>query len=274
MLKELTTEELKSIELELMKEIHSFCVKNNIKYYLWGGTLLGAIRHDGFIPWDDDIDIAMPREDYTRFVNSFDSEKYGVKSCEKDVRYPYTFAKAYDKSTIKMECMSYSQSDPIGVDVDIFPIDIVKNYENVEKTLKKRKTKLKKWQLSLYKFQKTSSVLKFIKRSVMSILASFGRGLGFLKTNKLANEISQLGEKIQGDCQDYMSYADSNLKKPYFMKNEWCKNLVPHKFEDCEFFVMENYHDVLSTYFGNYMTLPPEDKRATHHNFKAYYKEQ
>ncbi len=273
MLRELTTEELKSVELELMKEIHSFCVKNNIKYYLWGGTLLGAIRHNGFIPWDDDIDIAMPREDYMRFINSFDTERYGVKSCEKDVKYPYTFAKAYDKRTTKIEHMSYAQSEPIGVDVDIFPIDTVKDYEKVEKTLRKRKAKLKKWRLSLYKFQKTSSILKLCKRLFTSLVAKLGRALGFLKTNRLANKITELGIEIEGSSQDYMSYADSNLKKPYFMKNEWCENLVPHKFEDCEFLVMENYHEVLSTYFGDYMTLPPEEKRLTHHSFNAYWKE-
>ena len=92
--------ELKRIEINILDYVADFCNKNGITYYLDGGTLLGAIRHKGFIPWDDDIDIAMPRKDYDRFVHMcLDDSRYKILSYETDEKYIYSFAKVVDSYT-------------------------------------------------------------------------------------------------------------------------------------------------------------------------------
>ena len=86
-MREMTIEQLKTCQLEIMSEIHNFCDKNGLKYSLWGGSLIGAARHNGYIPWDDDMDICMLRKDYEFFINNFNSDKFGVANCDDNALY-------------------------------------------------------------------------------------------------------------------------------------------------------------------------------------------
>ena len=99
MKKEINVEELKQIQLNILKFVDKFCKENNLKYYLAYGTLLGAVRHKGYIPWDDDIDIIMFREDYEKFVTTFKDVNYKVFATEVNSKYPYPFAKVGDTRT-------------------------------------------------------------------------------------------------------------------------------------------------------------------------------
>ena len=137
-MKNISDLELKKIELNILKDVHDYCVGNNLKYYLWYGTLLGAVRHHGFIPWDDDVDIAMPRKDYDYFIKHYISEKYNVEACETVSTYQMPFAKVYDINTIKKEPIYYKKGVTRGVDIDIFPLDEISNEMTVD-TIKKRK---------------------------------------------------------------------------------------------------------------------------------------
>ena len=121
--------ELKSIELEILKEIDKICQAQNFRYSLSGGTLLGAIRHGGFIPWDDDIDILMPRPDYDRFIQYCKENEtaFNLLSIETDERYGYLFAKAMAKNTIIVEESANPNNIEMGIYVDIFPIDGLAN---------------------------------------------------------------------------------------------------------------------------------------------------
>ena len=112
--------ELRGIQLDLLEEIHRFCQEHHIVYYLSSGTLLGAVRHGGYIPWDDDIDLYMPRESYERFVKEYtDTEgRFTLMEPRRSKHYFYTFAKLTDSRTMMVED-SYT-SYPIGVYVDIF----------------------------------------------------------------------------------------------------------------------------------------------------------
>ena len=103
-MQELTLQEIKEIELEILKHFHAFCQENNIRYFISHGTLLGTIRYKGFIPWDDDIDVLVPREDYDRLLAIFqDNERYQLFHFEKDSRFLFPFAKLCDMTTRKIE---------------------------------------------------------------------------------------------------------------------------------------------------------------------------
>ena len=99
-MKELSLQEIKQVELEILKEFNSFCEENNIRYFLAFGTLLGAIRYKGFIPWDDDVDVLVPRDDYNRLLKQFqNNEKYCLYAFERDKKYSFPFAKLCDMKT-------------------------------------------------------------------------------------------------------------------------------------------------------------------------------
>ena len=118
----LTTAEVKKIELDMLAYIHKVCVENNIRYWVCGGTLIGAIRHNGFIPWDDDIDIDMPRPDFERFKKIADSSRYMLLTAENE-KYYYASAKLVDNNTVLNENNFEGNIDGLGVFVDIFPLD-------------------------------------------------------------------------------------------------------------------------------------------------------
>ena len=125
-MKEISDQELKRIELDILKVIHQFCKENGVDYYLCGGTLLGAVRHGGFIPWDDDIDIYMPRPDYERFISCFKEENYRVLTFRSTRGYPLPFVKVCDCRTVLREKLGPDIPE-CGVFVDVFPLDGLSN---------------------------------------------------------------------------------------------------------------------------------------------------
>ena len=126
-MKQLTISEIQQIEYELLIQFDEYCHKNRITYFLSNGTLLGAIKYKGFIPWDEDIDVLVPREDYNRLINSFkDNEQLRLFSYERNKNYRFPFAKLCDIHTIKEE-YSYENSVNLGLNIDIFPLDYWKN---------------------------------------------------------------------------------------------------------------------------------------------------
>lgn len=122
-MKEISSVALRKIEFDILCDVADFCHQNNIRYYLCGGTLLGCIRHHGFIPWDDDIDIIMPRPDYIRFHSLYNQRQshYRVHSLLTDSQWYSTFAEVEDNRTIKV--YQGFKKESLGVSIDIFPID-------------------------------------------------------------------------------------------------------------------------------------------------------
>ena len=131
-MRQISADELKEIQLNLLNNIDHFCKSNGIQYFLAYGTLIGAIRHDGFIPWDDDIDIAMPRPDYDRFIKKFNaySKDYQVEDYSITDNYPTPFAKVIDTRT-EMRMTLYNQRSS-GVYIDVFPIDGIGNANQIK----------------------------------------------------------------------------------------------------------------------------------------------
>jgi lipopolysaccharide cholinephosphotransferase len=262
----ITFDEIKQIELAILKEIHNFCVKNGIRYFLTFGTLIGAIRHKGFIPWDDDIDIFIPRGDYERFISTFVSDKYKCLSMEKNRHYPFTYAKVIDISTIKKEPIHLSKKMTLGIDVDVFPLNpyFVDNYE---KTIEKKwKKYCRLWYLSTSIFRSKSALKTVLLFPLKLFLRPFARCI-----SKRINDLTELsGESVPIG---YIT-AFCTCEKIRTYKTERFDNSVLHRFEDSEFFIPAGYDELLKSIYGDYMKLPPAEKQVSHHRNNCYHVEE
>ena len=265
-MKEFTNEDIKRVGLDILDVVHKFCVDHNLKYTLAYGTLLGAIRHKGYIPWDDDIDIAMPREDYETFLKTFDVENYGVMSCWNNPHYFLTWAKVYDKRTIKIENAYNPEGLEIGFNIDIFPLDSGDDLEAFHKMKKKYKNVVKKHHYSMFPKSKGKSPVNLIKNIV----------IGYL--NKRSNKYARV---IEGATLKHFKGKESNLlvqfdvydiNRDYIFHKDTFNKLVPVKFEDRTYLATEYYDFTLKASYGDYMTPPPVEKRPSLHSFKAYFK--
>ena len=260
--KEISVEGIKKIEMEILTAVHNCCEEHNIEYYLWGGTLLGTIRHEGFIPWDDDIDIAMTRRSFETFLTVFSSDEFAVSTCELNQYHPFWHAKVYHKNSVKEETIYCKK--PIGVDIDIFLLDPFSEDDHVLGSVQWRKNKIRKYWRSLIPHKNVSLRGKMI--------GCIYRHLFRVDANKIACEINRKCCSFDNNGSELMLYADVNIEKPLLLKKSWFATRVLHRFEDQEFYIPVGYDALLTACYGDYMTLPPEEKRVTHHSFVAYYK--
>ena len=258
--------EIQQMELGIMEYIHEVCQKIGVKYFLAYGSLIGAVRHQGFIPWDDDMDICMLREDYEKlqdYLIANPDKRYEVMSYKNNLNYVYPFMKVQDNQTYLLEEDVRIDSN-MGIYVDIFPVD---GYED-DVEFKNKMTKLiKKRQLSCYTFKgitNTKSVLNSLLRYVSVII------FYFTNTNKYVAQIEELAKsrKVSDYEQvDYLIYKDMN--KPVW-RREWLEQVTTGTFEGKEFTIPKNYHEILTSDYGDYMQLPPVEQRVSHHDFKLW----
>ena len=258
--------EIQQMELGIMEYIHEVCQKIGVKYFLAYGSLIGAVRHQGFIPWDDDMDICMLRDDYEKlqdYLIAHPDERYEVMSYKNNINYVYPFMKVQDNRTYLLEEDVRIDSD-MGIYVDIFPVD---GYED-DQAFKDKMTKIiKKRQLSCYTFKgitNTKSVVNSIIRYISVII------FYFTNTNKYVAQIDELAKsrKVEDyELVDYLIYKDMN--KPVW-KREWLEQVESGSFEGKEFMIPKHYHEILTSDYGNYMQLPPIEQRVSHHDFKLW----
>ena len=258
--------EIQQMELGIMEYIHEVCQKIGVKYFLAYGSLIGAVRHKGFIPWDDDMDICMLREDYEKlqdYLIANPDERYEVMSYKNNLNYVYPFMKVQDNHTYLLEEDVRIDSN-MGIYVDIFPVD---GYED-DVDFKNKMTKLiKKRQLSCYTFKgitNTKSLLNSLIRYISVVI------FYFTNTNKYVEQIDELAKsRAVADYEqvDYLIYKDMN--KPVW-KREWLKQVIVGTFEGKEFMIPKHYHEILTSDYGDYMQLPPLEQRVSHHDFKLW----
>ena len=258
--------EIQQMELGIMEYIHEVCQKIGVKYFLAYGSLIGAVRHQGFIPWDDDMDICMLRDDYEKlqdYLIAHPDERYEVMSYKNNINYVYPFMKVQDNRTYLLEEDVRIDSD-MGIYVDIFPVD---GYED-DQAFKDKMTKIiKKRQLSCYTFKgitNTKSVVNSIIRYISVII------FYFTNTNKYVAQIDELAKsrKVEDyELVDYLIYKDMN--KPVW-KREWLEQVESGSFEGKEFMIPKHYHEILTSDYGDYMQLPPVEQRVSHHDFKLW----
>lgn len=265
-MKEINTEELKLIQLDVLQTIHNFCLENHIDYSLGCGTLLGAIRHKGYIPWDDDIDIYLLRSEYNKLINLFPQSKDNIRleSLERDSTWDRVYAKAYDERTIGSDD---SKRKAIGVGIDVFPIDFVPHdYGEWIRYNKRRR---------LLKIAVDIKQMVFTKEQTLSkkvaILACKTALLPFSQ-KRLIGWLNKYAQKYNKTESDYVFESCQGLLLKNKFKASVFDDYLDMQFEDRKFKAIAGYDEYLRCAYGDYMQLPPENKRVSHHSFKAYWK--
>ena len=269
-MEELTVKEIQLETLKIMKVIHSVCQKENLKYSLFYGTLLGAVRHNGFIPWDDDLDIVMPRSDYDKLAEYFKNHAEELLpfkwfSYETVPDYPYMIARVCN-TEFRMDAEN-EKDYGMGTFVDIYPLDGAGNGNH---SLFYNKA----WFFSSMYFTK-SRIQYVVPRGVVKKIV---KGVSYLLSKLCSLEL--IREKLLKYANRY-SYEKSDFvasitwlvdgKKNVFKKS-FFDELELHDFEDTCFFIPKNYSSILTTRYGNYMQLPPENERVGHHFYKIFRK--
>lgn len=265
-MREINLRELKQIQLELLKDVHNFCLSNGLHYSLAYGTLLGAVRHKGYIPWDDDIDIMMLRKDYTKFVALYKSDFFRVVDMSVHSDYALPFAKVEDTRTVIDEHIE--GGSPYGVNIDVFPVDNVPDEISVRKSFYKRKSFWNAlYNLKTVKVRKGRSLKKnFILMLGHVFLWPISRRLVAMKMSELSTTYQNMKTSYVG----IISPADSRIEE--MIPASYFNDYICVPFEDENVMSIKNSNGYLIAAYGNYMQLPPVEKRVSHHVFKAYWK--
>ena len=250
--------ELRDIQMGILDDVHRFCEAHAIRYSLSSGTLIGAVRHKGYIPWDDDIDIYMQRSDYERFLQEYDGgTHFRLLDPKKEQHYYYTFAKVVDLRTRMVE--KETEGYEIGVYIDVFPVDYVTD------SLQQRQRifQLKKL---LYKIRrcKLSQSNPLYSRLAYLCYRALPVSVGML--NRWIDKLIILREPTDTLC--HMTEAGPSMKGCFPAAD--MERMIDMPFEDRVYKVMVGYDDHLRRTYGDYMQLPPENQRVTH-KFEAYW---
>ena len=254
----------KRIQLMILDGIHTFCQEAGIRYSLAYGTLIGAVRHKGYIPWDDDIDLLMPRPDYDRFMKTFHSEKDEVFDLSQSGVCVETFAKVCRKGT-------YMTDNDLGrtlwgVNVDIFPIDGAPR-EGLE-THYAELCRKREWISRLCPFYKVVGKNRprwFVKYCL--------KRLRYPHRGNCADIKAEINDDLHA-CRFEVSplagayFGDDDIRE--FMPREWFETYTELDFEGKRYPVIAHYDDYLRRLFGDYMQLPPVEQRVTRHHYEAY----
>ena len=250
--------------LEMLRFFHLFCEKHNLTYYIQGGTMLGAVRHHGFIPWDDDIDVGMPRNDYEK-LNNFTGIIEGKYLFETvysdDIQYCLPFSKLYDTTTTLIE--NTQQKTKRGIYIDIFPLDGIGNDE--------REAKKKYRSIQFYK-------------SILNLRTIENRKGRALYKNAAISIVKIIPKSIISEKKVCLAINNA-CKRNDFYASLWGGNLIGawgwkevmpisiygeptlYQFEDMMVYGAKHYDEYLTHLYGNWRNLPPIDKRVSHHDF-------
>ena len=262
--KPLSLKELQQIELEILKVFHDFCSKNDLKYFLAGGTLIGAIRHKGFIPWDDDIDIMMPRTDYNKFlalVKDGKLDEYrNIDNLHIRKNALTAILRIYDNRT-DLTFSNYRIKKTFGCWIDIFPLDGLSD-STVKRKFQFKIARILKDLIVINdtKFggkrrNKLASILQYLLLPVLPIVYSIGH-------ERLIKWMDKWATKYSYDKAKYVGVIEGRAGIKEVMLKEDMKPVLVN-FEDAEFYAMSNYDEYLTNLYGDYMT-PPKNPISRH----------
>lgn len=257
--------EMQSKLTEMMKFFHSFCTENGLRYYALGGTALGAVRHKGFIPWDDDIDVGMPRADYERLKTLVDiinqNGRYVIEFPLQNVDYYYPICKLYDVNTTLVE--NTRAKTKRGIFIDIFPLDGIGN--TIEDSIKNF-NKVDFWR-NLFNVKNCAvrENRNFFKNCAVVIGNLVPECI--LNRKRLISKIHNMGMQRAWDDYNYVVNLFGAWHEKEITKKSCFGDPKLAEFEDMYIYIPFDVHGYLTALYGNYMELPPIEKRVTHHDF-------
>ena len=246
--------DLHGILLGIGKEFHRICTENDTPYYMLGGTMLGAVRHKGFIPWDDDMDFGVPREHYEKLKQVLAKQlapTYKVLTIENSDALCFDFIKISDERTVMNEIFKENAKDKFGVNIDIFPLDRSVNKKGVAKLV------------SVIKMVSQYVWLSTKQRPLHKKVVAFTLKILLFWCNKIVVR-NFINKHLLSDKGDYVS----NIYGAWGDKETVKENImgIPrlYKFENVEFYGVAHPELYLKSLYNDYMQLPPEDKRHIH----------
>ena len=260
-MKRLTHEEIQKRSLAILKDIDSFCRANDIRYFVTYGTLLGAVRHKGFVPWDDDIDIAMPREDYDRFVKEYKSEDYEFIGLENNPDVYITLGRVTDtkKSYMVSSVPWHGTSVKTGLFIDIFPMDHV---PEDKASRKKLYGSLRYLNTNSVRIRKAHVEILGDKKVLRSLFYRyFHPRLRLTDPTLLPRYVQYLVKTCSDPSSPLVSQFTYPDRKLWAFREDELYDLIDLPFEDITVRAPKMYDRFLRSIYGNYMQLPPKEKQ-------------
>ena len=255
-----------NLMLPVLVFIDKICREHNLRYSLAYGTLIGAIRHKGFIPWDDDIDIMMPRKDYERFKREFKSNEYDILSLETNQEYFNNFIKVVDNQTVITDTRN-RKTYKSGIFIDIFPYDRIDDLKAVDKTYQLESFKLLSFSKHKNIVYKDSLIKDIIRTFFWTVLLP-------VSPRRFAYRIEEVIQQYTRQNGKYECLLASKLKEKEVFEAGIFDEVMDGEFEGHIFPIPKEYDRLLTQYYGDYLTLPPIEKQTNPHELEVYLKEE
>ncbi len=264
----ISSEEVRSLQLAIMDEIDAFCREAGIEYFLIAGTLIGAVRHQGYIPWDDDLDIALPREQYEKLIASFESRsgKVRILTHKNSSTYIYPFAKAIRTDTLLIES---DEKHAIGVNIDIFPLENAP--DDVEECRRIFK-KMKRWRSLLdLKYMGQNPDRAFWKKAVVFVGRRALKAVPDRWVLHKLDKILKAAHNREVPVRYSAAFCEPRGACELYFTEDFSKQMDA-PFEGRSYRIPVGYHRMLTAGYGDYMQPPPQAERVTHHAYRAYWR--
>ena len=245
----ITLKQMQSLELEIALEVNRICIKHGLKLFLEGGTFLGAIRHKGFIPWDDDMDFGLIWDDYTTLLRVIEKEldsRFYIMEWSKNRNYPHPYIKVCLKDTLVKEKEMFVGDSNQGIWIDVFPYIPVNSgffwgFKELEGKIYSR----------IYAVQ----CGYFSSSKLITLLSKL------FSKKFISRRYRRYIEKLPCQNSNKCVVLDDYIQKRYLIDTEVITNLIPYRFEEKQFWGVDNFNEYLEKYYGDYMSLPPENER-------------
>ena len=253
--------------LDILLDFDKACRENDIGYSIVYGTLLGAVRHHGFIPWDDDIDVIVTRENYNKIkkiMNGELKEKHRFICVENEKRFSAPLAKIIDENTVLKQIGHNSDKMDLGVYVDIFVLD------NIPQDIRKREKAFKK-SIMLQNIWSFAGNNNHNNGKLIYILRSIANRMPIAR--KIALYANRWAESLEGNTGLMASIMFGELdRSKEIMESCDIEDLAEYEFEGHSFLGVRDYDKYLTQWYGDYMKLPPEDQRISNHDTAVFWK--